>query len=113
VTVGGPAGAASGGATPWRVSGEQTEFFIRHAGRDTAWAEWLTWPLHTVGHSVDLDVWDWAPGEDFMARMAASLERAGRLLAVCTRTDLSSAFVAASCAPPSPGTRRGGSCRCW
>jgi hypothetical protein len=29
-------------------------------------------------------VWDWAPGEDFVGRMAAALERADRLLAVCT-----------------------------
>jgi hypothetical protein len=27
-------------------------------------------------------VWDWAPGEDYVARMSAALESAGRLLAV-------------------------------
>jgi hypothetical protein len=74
------------------VSGRGTDFFISHAGRDTAWAEWLAWQLQQAGHSVELDVWDWAPGEDFVARMAAALERADRLLAVCTEAYFASAF---------------------
>ncbi|MGR7026227.1 FxSxx-COOH system tetratricopeptide repeat protein [Geodermatophilus sp. URMC 62] len=74
------------------MSGRGTEFFISHAGRDTAWAEWLGWQLEQAGYSVELDVWDWAPGEDFVVRMAAALERADRLLAVCTEAYFSSAF---------------------
>ncbi len=92
MTVGRPAGAAAGGATPWRVSGEQTDFFISHAGRDTGWAEWLAWQLHDAGYSVELDVWDWAPGEDFVARMETALESADRLLAVCSEAYFASAF---------------------
>jgi hypothetical protein len=74
------------------VSGRGTDFFISHAGRDTAWAEWLGWQLEQAGYSVELDVWDWAPGEDFVARMAAALERADRLLAVCSEAYFSSSF---------------------
>ncbi|MGR6967097.1 FxSxx-COOH system tetratricopeptide repeat protein [Geodermatophilus sp. URMC 61] len=74
------------------MSGRGVDFFISHAGRDTAWAEWLAWQLHEAGHSVELDVWDWAPGEDFVARMAAALERADRLLAVCSEAYFASAF---------------------
>ncbi len=92
MTLGSPTDVAARGATPRRVSGEQTEFFISHAGRDTAWAEWLGWQLQQAGYTVELDVWDWAPGEDFVARMAAALERADRLLAVCTEAYFSSAF---------------------
>jgi hypothetical protein len=91
VTVGGPAGAAAG-ASPWRVSGERTDFFISHAGRDTAWAEWLAWQLQQAGYTVELDVWDWAPGEDFVARMQTALESADRLLAVCTKAYFTSVF---------------------
>jgi hypothetical protein len=69
-----------------------TDFFISHAGRDTAWAEWLAWQLQQAGYSVELDVWDWAPGEDFVARMSAALARADRLLAVCSQAYFSSAF---------------------
>ena len=90
--MGGLAGAAAGGATPWRVSGGETDFFISHAGRDTGWAEWLAWQLQQAGYTIELDVWDWAPGEDFVARMAAALESADRLLAVCTEAYFTSAF---------------------
>ncbi|MGY1763749.1 FxSxx-COOH system tetratricopeptide repeat protein [Geodermatophilus sp. SYSU D00779] len=90
--LGSPTDAAARDATPWRVSGKRTDFFISHAGRDTAWAEWLAWQLHEAGYTVELDVWDWAPGEDFVARMAAALERADRLLAVCSEAYFSSAF---------------------
>ena len=69
-----------------------TDFFISHAGRDTAWAEWLAWQLQEIGYTVELDVWDWAPGDDFVARMAAALESADRLLAVCTEAYFASAF---------------------
>ncbi len=74
------------------MSGRRTDFFISHAGRDTGWAEWLAWQLEQAGYRVELDVWDWAPGEDFVARMAAALERADRLLAVCTEAYFASAF---------------------
>jgi hypothetical protein len=74
------------------VRSRGTDFFISHAGRDTAWAEWLAWQLQEVGYTVELDVWDWAPGEDFVARMAAALESADRLLAVCSQAYFTSAF---------------------
>jgi hypothetical protein len=76
----------------WWVSGRGTDFFISHAGRDTGWAEWLAWQLQQAGYTVELDVWDWAPGEDFVARMSAALESADRLLAVCTEAYFASAF---------------------
>src|SRR3954467_10160201 len=92
VTVGRPAGAAVGGAPPWRVGGKQTDFFISHAGRDTAWAEWLAWQLQQAGYTVELDGGGWGPGGDFVARMQTALERADRLLAVCTEAYFASAF---------------------
>jgi hypothetical protein len=76
----------------WCVSSRGTDFFISHAGRDTGWAEWLGWQLQEAGWTVELDVWDWAPGQDFVARMSAALERADRLLAVCTEAYFASAF---------------------
>ena len=74
------------------MSGRGTDFFVSHAGRDTGWAEWLAWQLQQAGYSVELDAWDWAPGEDFVARMQTALERADRLLAVCTEAYFTSAF---------------------
>src|SRR3954471_6233314 len=74
------------------MSGRGPDFFISHAGRDTGWAEWLAWQLHEAGYTVELDVWDWAPGQDFVARMETALKRADRLLAVCTEAYFSSTF---------------------
>src|SRR4051794_37150028 len=74
------------------MSGRGTDFFISHAGRDTGWAEWLAWQLQQAGYTVELDVWDWAPGQDFVSRMQAALESADRLLAVCTEAYFASAF---------------------
>src|SRR3954464_12263989 len=65
---------------------------MSHAGRDTGWAEWLAWQLQEAGYRVELDVWDWAPGEDFVVRMQRALDRADRLLAVCTEAYFSSVF---------------------
>ncbi|MGY1763307.1 FxSxx-COOH system tetratricopeptide repeat protein [Geodermatophilus sp. SYSU D00779] len=74
------------------MSGRGTDFFVSHAGRDTAWAEWLAWQLQQAGYRVELDVWDWAPGEDFVARMQQALQRADGLLAVCTEAYFASVF---------------------
>src|SRR3954452_7663607 len=74
------------------VSGRGTDFFISHAGRDTGWAEWLAWQLQQAGWAVELDVWDWSPGEDFVARMQVALQSADRLLAVCSQAYFASAF---------------------
>ena len=74
------------------MSSRGTDFFISHAGRDTAWAEWLAWQLQQAGYTVELAVWDWAPGEDFVARMSAALESADRLLAVCSEAYFASAY---------------------
>ncbi|MGY1680356.1 toll/interleukin-1 receptor domain-containing protein [Geodermatophilus sp. SYSU D01176] len=74
------------------MSGRGTDFLISHAGRDTAWAEWLAWQLQQAGYSVELDVWDGAPGEDFVACISAAPERADRMLAVCTEAHFRSVF---------------------
>src|SRR5512135_1572278 len=74
------------------AAGRQVDFFISHAGRDQGWAEWLAWQLQATGFTVELDVWDWAPGQDFLARMQAALERAERLLAVWSQAYFRSTF---------------------
>src|SRR3954462_15730495 len=99
------------------MSGRATDFFSSHAGRDTGWAEWLAWQLHEAGYTVELDVWDWAPGQDFVARMETALKRADRLLAVCTEAYFSSTFGgaelrAAFAGPAAAGGGSGGSCLC-
>src|SRR5512143_3567194 len=82
--------------------GRRVDFFVSHAGRDQAWAEWLAWQLTEAGYTVELDVWDWTPGQDFVARTERALNRAERVLAVWSEAyflsalggaDLRAAFV--------------------
>ena len=46
--------------------GDRRDFFVSHAGADRAWAEWVAWQLTEAGYSVELDVWDWAAGRNFV-----------------------------------------------
>src|SRR5512134_2981822 len=74
---------------------QRVDFFVSHAGRDQAWAEWLAWQLTEAGYTVELDTWDWEPGQDFVARMEQALTRADRLLAVWSEAYFRSVFAGA------------------
>src|SRR5512142_213698 len=74
------------------VADRRVDFFVSHAGQDQVWAEWLAWQLIEVGYTVELDVWDWAPGQDFVARMQDALRRAERLLVVWSEAYFRSPF---------------------
>jgi hypothetical protein len=69
----------TGGA---EAGGGHTDFFLSHAGPDAAWAEWVAWQLTEAGYTVELDVWDWAAGQNFITRMSDALERCERVVAL-------------------------------
>ncbi|MDQ3761146.1 MAG: toll/interleukin-1 receptor domain-containing protein [Actinomycetota bacterium] len=58
------------------------DFFISHAGRDQAWAEWVAWHLIEAGYTVELDIWDWAAGDNFVTKMHDALGVANRVVAL-------------------------------
>ena len=64
------------------MAGERADFFVSHAGADQAWAEWVAWQLTDAGYTVELDVWDWAVGQNFMLAMSDALARCDRVLAL-------------------------------
>ena len=64
------------------MGGEKVDFFVSHAGVDRVWAEWVAWQLDQAGYSVELDVWDWAPGRNFVTAMSDALDRCDRVLAL-------------------------------
>ena len=64
------------------MSGEQVDFFVSHAGADRAWAEWVAWQLAEAGYTVELDVWDWAAGRNFVTAMSDALDRCNRVVAL-------------------------------
>ena len=64
------------------VGGDRADFFVSHAGADRAWAEWVAWQLAEAGYTVELDVWDWAAGRNFVTAMSDALERCDRVVAL-------------------------------
>jgi TIR domain/NB-ARC domain len=64
------------------VDVNRVDFFVSHAGVDRAWAEWVAWQLKAAGYSVELDVWDWAAGRNFVTAMSEALDRSDRMVAL-------------------------------
>jgi hypothetical protein len=77
----GHAGAVAGGVGVVRCAAG-VDFFVSHAGRDQAWAEWVAWHLVEAGYTVELDCWDWAAGDNFITRMHRALDAANRVVAL-------------------------------
>jgi tetratricopeptide (TPR) repeat protein len=65
---------------------DRRDFFISHASADEGWAEWIAAQLQDAGFSIELDVWEWTPGEDFIAAMETGLKRADRVIAIYSRS---------------------------
>src|SRR5689334_12617027 len=61
---------------------DRTDFFVSHAGADRGWAEWVAWQLIEAGYTVELDVWDWAAGRNFVTAMSDALDRCDRVVAL-------------------------------
>ncbi|MGH3802197.1 MAG: toll/interleukin-1 receptor domain-containing protein [Pseudonocardiaceae bacterium] len=57
------------------------DFFVSHAGRDQAWAEWVAWHLQEAGYTV-VGSWDWTVGENFVTKMRDALGAANRVVAL-------------------------------
>ena len=64
------------------VAGGRKDFFVSHAGTDAAWAEWVAWQLIEAGYTVELDVWDWAAGQNFITKISDALDRCDRVAAL-------------------------------
>jgi hypothetical protein len=59
--------------------------FVSHAGPDVGWAQWVAWRLHYAGHEVELDVWDWGAGDNFVLRMSNAIDRCEVMVAIWSR----------------------------
>jgi tetratricopeptide (TPR) repeat protein len=64
------------------MPGAAESVFVSYVGADRAWAEWVAWHLREAGHRVELDVWDWRTGDNFVERMDQALERATAVVAL-------------------------------
>ncbi|WP_341846381.1 FxSxx-COOH system tetratricopeptide repeat protein [Streptomyces regalis] len=68
------------------MAGTSQRFFISYAGADRLWAEWVGWHLERDGHLVELDIWDWRTGDDFVKRMDEGLEKADAVVALLSKS---------------------------
>jgi len=64
------------------MGGDRIDFFVSHAGADRAWAEWVAWELLEAGYTVELAVWDWAAGRNFVMAMNDALAGCDRVVAL-------------------------------
>jgi TIR domain-containing protein/tetratricopeptide repeat protein/NB-ARC domain-containing protein len=64
------------------VGNDRVDLFVSHAGSDRAWAEWAAWQLTEAGYTVELDLWDWAAGENFVLAMSDALDHCDRVIAL-------------------------------
>ena len=71
-----------GGVDTGAVGGDKVDFFVSHAGADRAWAEWVAWQLTEAGYTVELDVWDWAAGRNFVTAISDALDRCDRVVSL-------------------------------
>ena len=58
------------------------EFFISYTHSDEAWAEWIAWQLEEHGHAVDIQLWDFQPGTNFVAEMDRAVSQCERTIIV-------------------------------
>ncbi|MFD0521294.1 FxSxx-COOH system tetratricopeptide repeat protein [Paractinoplanes durhamensis] len=63
----------------------RVDFLISYAGPDRPWAEWAAQQLERNKFTVELDVWDWATGDNFVLRMSDALARCDRVLALLSK----------------------------
>ena len=66
------------------------DFFISYTQADRRWAEWVAWHLEEAGYAVIIQVWDFAPGANFLERMDTALKEADRTLLILTPDALGS-----------------------
>jgi tetratricopeptide (TPR) repeat protein len=94
------------------MEGDRKDFFVSHAGADRAWAEWVAWQLTDAGYTVELDVWDWAAGQNFMTAMSDALDRCDRVVALFSAAYFererytTDEWTAAALHPPGTGEER-------
>ena len=71
------------------------DFFISYTSSDAKWAEWIAWELEAAGYSVLVQLWDFHPGNDFIAEMERASREAGQTLAVLSPKYFESRFTEA------------------
>ncbi|MGN9760725.1 FxSxx-COOH system tetratricopeptide repeat protein [Streptomyces sp. SD31] len=64
------------------MSDSSEVIFVSHAGPDGQWAEWVAWHLQEAGYEVELGLWHWRTGDDFVKKMNDALARCSAVVAL-------------------------------
>ena len=73
-------------------SSARTVLFVSYTPADEGWASWIAWELESAGYRVVLQAWDFVPGTNFVDFMDRGVAGAGAVIAVLSRSYLSSRF---------------------
>jgi hypothetical protein len=60
--------------------------FVSYAREDERWALWIGNQMMTLGFDVELDKWSWRGGDDFVARMNATLAKADVVVSIWSKS---------------------------
>ncbi|MFC4591848.1 toll/interleukin-1 receptor domain-containing protein [Sphaerisporangium corydalis] len=77
------------------VVSKSKDFFITFNGKDEGWATWIAAALETAGYTTTIQIWDFRPGDNFMAEMDHALATCQRTLGVLSPNYLASLFTRA------------------
>jgi len=69
------------------------DFFISYNKADKAWAEWIAWTLEEAGYSVEIQAWDFRPGENFALKMHEAAAGTRKTIAVLSQNYLDARFT--------------------
>ena len=73
--------------------GTRLNFFISYNKADSQWATWIAWQLHEAKYTVQIQSWDFLPGNNFVLEMQRAAEEAERTIIVLSPEFLASRFV--------------------
>jgi hypothetical protein len=77
------------------MADDQRDFFITYNSHDERWATWIEAALADAGYTTVIQVWDFRPGDNFMAEMDRALATCRRTIGVLSPHYLTSLFTQA------------------
>src|SRR5437764_10082994 len=87
---------------------KKPDFFVSYTGADAAWAEWIAFELEKAGYRTVIQLWDFAPGSNFVIEMRKAAAGAARTIAVLSPRYLKSEFAQTEWAAAFAGDPGGG-----
>ena len=72
------------------LKGKTKDFFVSYTGTDTQYATWIAELLESEGFKVEIQAWDFRPGDNFVKKIDDALQKCDKLIVVLSRNYLRS-----------------------